>query len=330
MTEATALDHAIVRVTDAGVFYRASALGGCFRALWAARNGFEPKDPPDAMQAIFDRGHEIEDIVLARMESDGWTIYDRQKEVIVPVPGTDPPCFIVGHIDAHGQPPEGLNATDPEAHLFEHVVEVKGFGRSYMDQYRQHGLNGFPTYKIQAGAYAIGSPCADIAFSVYDKESDSYSVQFIENEVPEWQLHALVLAVEEMTRKQEIPSCTNVYPCPYYYMHDAKEVPMPLDALQNTYVESYLALSDQIKTLENARKIVTDQLKESLNWVDGDPMSYDSTRALVTVTHNAQALDRPKLFKLLQDAGEDPDNYLLPSTGWHLRISPKKDRPSAV
>jgi hypothetical protein len=327
VTEATELDHAIVRVTDAGVFYRASALGGCFRALWAARNGFEAKSPPDAMQQIFDRGHEIEDIVLNRMEADGWTIYDRQKEITIPIPGTDPPCFIVGHIDAHGTPPEGLNPTDPESHLFEHVVEVKGFGRSYMDRYRQSGLKAFPQYRIQAGAYAIGSRCGDIVFTVYDKESDTYSVQFIENDVPEWQLHALVLAVEEMTRKAELPSCTNNYPCPYYYMHDPKEMPMPLDALQNTYVESYLNLSEQIKLLTDARTMVTDQLKTSLDWVDGDPMSYDASRAIVTVVQNTPSLDRPKLFKLLQDAGEDPDNYLLPSSGWHLRISAKKERP---
>ena len=328
MPEATN-DHAIVSVTDAGIFYRASALGGCFRALWAARNGFQAKDPPDAMQKIFDRGHEIEDIVLDRMESDGWKIYDRQKEVVVPVPGTDPPCYIVGHIDAHGQPPEGLNSADPESHTFEHVVEIKGFGPGYLAQYKRHGLDFSPRYKIQAGAYAVGSPCGDIAFSVYDKETDTYKVDFYTNEVLEWQLHALVLSVEEMTRTHQIPTCTNDYPCPYYYLHDPKEAPMPLDELQNTMVDSYLALSEQIKMLESARKMVTDKLKESIAYVDGAPSSYDATGAVVVVVENPQALDRPRIQKLLIDAGEDPDEYLLPSSGYHLRINPKKERPTA-
>ena len=325
VTDAPVNDHAIVRVTDASISYRASALGGCFRALWAARNGHQPKSPPDAMQQIFDRGHEIEDIVLDRMVQDGWQIYDRQKEIVIPVPiDTEIPCFIVGHIDALGVPPEGLNPLDPEAHLYEHLIEVKGFGPSFMSQFHRHGLNGFMRYKIQTGAYCVGVPTSSMAFVVYEKEADTYSTQFIENEVKEWELHALVLAVEEMYRKGILPTCTNEYPCPYYYLHDPKETPMPLDPIQDTLVTSYLNLSEQIKVLTDARKMISGQLETSINWVEGQPTSYDATGAVVVVTANPQQLDRPKLAQLLQDAELEWNDYLLPSSGHHLRINPKK------
>jgi len=275
------------------------------------------------MQTIFDRGHEIEDIVLDRMVEDGWQIYDRQREIIIPVPiDTEVPCYVVGHIDALGVPPVGANPADPEAHLFEHLVEVKGFGKSYMDSYRLHGLNA--RYKVQVGSYCVGIPTSTCAFAVYDKENDTYHVDFIENQVKEWELHTIVLAVEEMYRTGTLPSCTNEYPCPYYYLHDPKETPMPLDATQDTLVTSYLALSDQIKILTDARSMISNQLKDSINWVDGAPTSYDATGAVVVVTQNPQALDRPKIQQLLVDAELDPDDYLLPSTGWHLRINAKK------
>lgn len=323
-------DYAIVRVTDAGIYYRASALGGCFRALWAARNGHEPKSPPDGMQAIFDRGHEIEDIVLDRMVEDGWNIYDRQREIIIPLElQLDPPCFIVGHIDALGTPPPGLNPADPESHLFEHLIEVKGFGPQLMSQFNRQGLNAFPRYKIQTGAYCRGIPCGDIAFSVYDKEADTYSVRFYNNEVEAWQLEAIVLSVEEMYRTGTLPTCTNEYPCPYYYLHDPKEMPMPLDQVQDVLVDACLNLGEQIKILEDARKMLMSQLKDSINWVEGAPTSYSASHANLTVIENARALNRQKIFQLLTDAEEDPDDYLLPSSGYYLRLNPIKGKPNA-
>lgn len=328
-TEQPTNDHAIVRVTDDGVFYRASALGGCFRALWAARNGHSPKAPPDHMQTIFDRGHEIEDLVLDRMVADGWEIYDRQREIILPVPiQSDIPCFIVGHIDALGVPPVGLNPNDPEAHLFEHLVEVKGFGPGYLSKYRSQGLAGFPRYKIQTGAYCMGIPCADMAFTVYDKTTDTYRVDFIENKVTEWQLHALVLATEEMYRTGTLPSCTGEYPCPYYYLHDPKETPVPLAPLGNTLVTARINIDEQIKILEDAKAIVTGQLMQEIGYTEGAPSSYDATDAIVTVVHNPARTDMPKIRELLIAAGEDPDDYLIPGNGWHIRLNPKKDRPS--
>jgi hypothetical protein len=323
-TEATHNDHAIVRVAEDGIYYRASALGGCFRALWAARNSYEPKSPPDHMQTIFDRGHEIEDLVLDQLVADGWTIYDRQREVIIPVDiPSDIPIFIVGHIDALGIPPVGVSS-DPEANLFPHVVEVKGFGPDYYAKYLREGINGFPRYSVQAGAYCIGIPCGDLAFVVYEKETEAIHVSFHENKIPEWHLSAIVLAVEEMTRKNEIPTCTNDYPCPYYYLHDPKEMPMPLDPLASTLVQSIVNIDEQAKLLKSARDICMNQLKDAINWVEGQPLSYDSESGVVNVSMNPVGWDNKKIAQLLTDAELDADDYRTKSSGWHLRIVPKK------
>jgi hypothetical protein len=319
-------DRPIVQVTDAGIFYRASALGGCFRALWAARQGFEPKSPPANMQAIFDEGHRIEEMVLDRLEAEGWNIYNRQKEIQVPVNlPSELPIFITGHLDALGCPPEGLNARDPEAHLFEHIIEIKGFGSSNMEQYKRSGLKAFPRYRHQIAAYSVGVPCGDVAFVVYEKETDKIRVDFFQPDVPEWELTTIILAVEEMVSKQQIPKCDALdYPCPYYYLHDPKEMPMPLALDADMLVTAILTIDEQRKILNDARSVLMGQLEEKIGWVEGAPMSYDSTRAIVVVTANPRSLDRQKILDLLTEAELDPADYEKPSHGHHLRFNIKK------
>jgi hypothetical protein len=323
-TEATANDAPIVQVTDAGVFYRASALGGCFRALWAARNGYDRKPPPERLQAAFDQGHEIEELVIQRLIEEGWNIYDQQREIVIDADlAIDYPVHIVGHIDALGMPPEGKNVKDPEAHLFEHLVEIKGLGPDLFRKYKTQGIKAFPRYTHQIAAYCAGIPCADVALVIYEKETGEIHVEFFENKIPKWELSAICLAVEEMTRTQTLPTCTNEYGCPYYYMHDPKDVAVPLAPTADTLVQALLNIEEQRKTLDEARKMMIGQLEEIINWVEGAPMSYDSSLAVINVVMNPRSLDTAKIRQLLDDAELDPEDYTRPSSGWHLRINPK-------
>ena len=208
----TSGDHAIVTETPDGIYYRASALGGCLRALWAARSGQPAAPTPAKMQAVFDRGHEIEPIVINMLKEQGWNIYDKQKEVILPVtfeefpdtvsqtpPPITKPLFILGHIDALGAPPPGISG--PESHPFEHVIEIKGFGPDLWAKYKAGGLRGMFGYSVQTSAYQYAG-FADLAFVVYNKETGELDIQFFERPVLErWELDVIVAVVEECSLK---------------------------------------------------------------------------------------------------------------------------------
>ena len=328
----TSGDHAIVTETDTGIYYRASALGGCLRALWAARKGMPAAPTPAKMQEVFDRGHEIEPIVINMLKEQGWNIYDEQKEVILPVtfeefpdsvsqvpPPITKPLYVLGHVDALGAPPPGLSG--PEADGFEHVIEIKGFGPDLWAKYKAGGLRGMFGYAVQCSAYQYALGFADLAFVVYNKETGELDIQFFERPVLErWELDVIVAVVEECYRTSQMPSCTLNYPCPYYQLHDPLPVPSPLvDSLAITY----LSISNQIRTLEATRKAISGKIKDLLP--ADEASKWQSESVTLSLSDNASSWDTEKLDDLLTKAELDRDEYRKPGSGQSLRITSRRN-----
>ena len=329
----TSGDHAIVTETPDGIYYRASALGGCLRALWAARSGQPAAPTPAKMQAVFDRGHEIEPIVINMLKEQGWNIYDEQKEVILPVtfeefpdtvsqtpPPITKPLFILGHIDALGAPPPGISG--PESHTFEHVIEIKGFGPDLWAKYKAGGLRGMFGYSVQTSAYQYALGFADLAFVVYNKETGELDIQFFERPVLErWELDVIVAVVEECYRSSQMPSCTLNYPCPYYHLHDPLPVP---SALVDTLAVTYLNIGEQIKTLEATRKAISGKIKNLLP--EGEADKWQSADVGLSLSPNASSWNTEALDDLLTKAELDRDDYRKSGTGTQLRITDRRKR----
>ena len=130
-----------VYVEAGHIYYRASALGNCPRALFAARNGEQPTPFPDNIQKAFDRGTELEPVAIAQLRANGFTITNQQKEVVLPITAN---ISVVGHIDGMAVCAPVL----PDYPLA--LLEVKAFSNSTLDQWLTHKLDGFTHYKMAA------------------------------------------------------------------------------------------------------------------------------------------------------------------------------------
>jgi hypothetical protein len=98
---------------------RASAIGTtCLWDLAAAGQGYEPAPLPDVLVRAFREGHELEPVVLAKMENEGWQVGNRQREGELELPG---------HIKIRYHP-DGVGWIKTDRALFStdiHIIEVK-------------------------------------------------------------------------------------------------------------------------------------------------------------------------------------------------------------
>jgi hypothetical protein len=135
--------------------YRASALGGCERALLAARRGETRTPPPASLQEKYDQGHAAEDTIMgrwARDHADKYTLVTREAGEQVKVE--------IGKIVSRGMVAirgslDGFGAVlgDPEDVV---PVDAKAFGKSFWDKLDKEGIWGFPYYCTQLVIYAEG------------------------------------------------------------------------------------------------------------------------------------------------------------------------------
>ena len=115
-------DAPIVSTDGHEVLYRASALGGCLRRLWAARNEMDARPVPKAMQVKFEEGHMYEQPILDALSARGWTIFGQQSEIKFEVGKSynGKTIYVVGHVDALGHPPDTIPLP----------IDVKAFGHA--------------------------------------------------------------------------------------------------------------------------------------------------------------------------------------------------------
>ena len=92
-------DEPAVYLEDGRWVYRASAVGGCVRALYLARTGIRAQSPPPFVQRIYDAGNRGEERVLTMLAQQGWTVGDCQKRVELNVGNA---AMIRGHVDGAG------------------------------------------------------------------------------------------------------------------------------------------------------------------------------------------------------------------------------------
>lgn len=148
-------DRPAVYSDDGTWVYRASALGGCERALLAARRGETRTPPPPALQEKYDQGHAAEDIIMSR-----WAAKHADKYVLTTREAGEQVKVSVGkvinrqHVEIRGSL-DGFGAVlgDPEDVV---PVDAKAFGKSFWDKLEKEGIWGFPYYCGQLVVYAEG------------------------------------------------------------------------------------------------------------------------------------------------------------------------------
>jgi hypothetical protein len=254
------MDGAIVQVaSDGRVVYRASALGGCIRALAAARQEYFLYDAPEKMKGLYGRGVVAEDTAVEKLMQQGWGVWMRQREVMLPVTGL---VSVVGHLDAIGK----LQHT-----TLERVIEVKSctdeeFGKPY-DEWR---LWYKYSWQISVYMWALRLPCLLVQIHRDSGEITCWTI----NKPPytEQEIRARVLMAEHLAT-QEISDieCERLeYPCPVFYTHQ-KFIPEELDDSELAgLARGYESVRAREKRVKEQRKVIGDAIVKKVGEAEID------------------------------------------------------------
>ena len=291
------------------------------RALYAARLGYTPQAPPAVLQAAFDKGHELEESILAKVHNDyHWTLDGFQQPVEMHV-GTNEAgqeLYLVGHVDCVGQPPGGPHYMP---------VDAKAFAQSTMDNFNRHGIGSFPHYSWQGCSYAVCLGIEKFALALFNKDTEELEIRVfdtnelgigydtIQNRIFQVELYAQqqldVTAIE----------CPGDFGCKFAYLHDVKEngeIPDEIIAL----ARNYHTVNEKIKAYEGVKKILAGQVIEGLPYTD-DLRTFRGDGLTVTVKSNGGRLDQQKIRALLTEAELDIQEYWVEGEGVHIVVKEK-------
>ncbi len=205
--------------------YRISSLGTCPRALSAARLGHEPLPEPEFLKLAAREGERHEQWVVKDLESEGWKISDRQREVKLSYPAFK----LVGHVD-------GLARRNGEQRL----LEIKSMSRFRFASFTGAGFARFREYAFQITAYhrAVNLP---ILYVVKDRDSGKRVNFELDTPPLGWdEVYETVLSVELAVRKKQLcpAQMTDDFTCRicrYRYLCQEEEktpVSLPSDVLR--------------------------------------------------------------------------------------------------
>lgn len=280
LTTEEAVNKPSVYVEEGVAIYRASSLASCQNRLLMDRLGYQGEPPPASMQARFNAGHDHEPLILAKLESHGTVVYDRQGTIELPIGSK---AKVRGHIDglcAGDVYVTSINGRKLEEGTIIHVpdlviVDAKAFAVSTWEKWQSGYWKGFDYYAYQQLAYAIGYGAKGILMACKNKNTDDHSFDY-------WEVDAMpvthadiikkVMRIEALAERGESAlfesPCSPVdYPCPFYQFHDQKNVVKLRDGEVVGGLDGLEALLDEAADLEadiKDHKQRIDEIKEQI------------------------------------------------------------------
>lgn len=261
-------DRASAREENGLIIYRASALGGCLRALVASRLGFVQMPAPRFIQGKYDEGHSAEDVVVEKLKKEhGIPVVGRQIETITHITEK---VKVVGHIDGMVM---GKNQ----------LVEIKSQTDLEWDKFEKDGWNSglFPRYQWQLSSYFHSNYAFDDCLFVrYNRDTGRISKELITK--PFYSLahiRSRVLGAESYVADGVVPETCDVmmYPCPVYYLHeetDREELAEETRELAIAYKKA--------QTAEKVAKQEKDELRRVLREAAGSKRKLSGDGVRVT------------------------------------------------
>lgn len=269
------------------VYYAASSIGFCPKALFYDRQGITHEPTPQWMQERYDAGTDNEAAILEMLYRDKprWAYYNQQEkasrgfrfgeymedrgkdysdqiQVSVPI-GSN--VIVQGHMDElayfwlAGDPRQGEIRG----------VEAKFFGPSFWNIFKRKGLAGFPKYQWQVSVLmrgagqVLGLPYLPFLFVVGEKDDNGklvgISIEQVDEPPIKWaQVIGKVMGIEKRVLDNNPPDCDKplMYPCPFYPYHD-EESGLEVDETKLFLLESLAAEYDRhgaIAKEHNAKK----------------------------------------------------------------------------
>jgi hypothetical protein len=319
-------DAPIVQTLPNEILYRASSVGSCPRKLWAARSGMEAKPTTAKMQAIFDRGKELEPVILRALQDKGWELRNYQGEVLFQVftlpSGTV--ISIIGHYDCEARYP----LPNGNSFIWSEWLpcDVKGFGPDLVSEYLSHGIDNLPHYQWQQSIYIIGHDTAkSFLMPIWDKEKNELLSSSLYPRIPDITLQDIetkLLGIERHYLESTMPPCSNEFPCPFYYLHDTVETPdddLPSEA--ELFVTARQSADAKIKLFQSAKDAMTEQLLKILP--EGFHTEWEGH--VIKVVANSDRFDTAKAKRELAEAGYniESDEFKIKGKGYKLVIETK-------
>jgi len=201
--------------------YRISSLGQCPRVLSAQALDYQPLPEMEFMKLAAREGERHEEWIIEDLQSEGWQVTDRQKEVRLSFPAFE----LVGHID-------GIASRNGDRRL----LEIKSMSRFRFASFVSSGFARFRDYAVQVTAYhrAVSLP---ILYVVKDRDSGKrLDLQLDEPPVRWEEVYASVMSVEVHVRKRQLYPAVRTddfvsRSCSYRYLCEPeKKVPVPMDS----------------------------------------------------------------------------------------------------
>lgn len=201
--------------------YRISTLGHCPRVLSAQALDYQPLPEMAFMKLAAREGERHEDWIIEDLQSEGWQVSDRQKEVRLSFPAFK----LIGHID-------GVASRNGDRRL----LEIKSMSRFRFASFSNSGFARFRDYAVQVTAYhqAVNLP---ILYVVKDRDSGKRLDLEMDEPPLSWEeVYTSVIGVEIYVRKKQLcPAVrTDDYACRIcrfrYLCEPEKKVPVPVDS----------------------------------------------------------------------------------------------------
>lgn len=254
---------------DGQIYYRASSLGMCDRMFLAMSMWYTPVAHPDWFQAVLDEGTRMESEIIAKYTEKyelevSYPQFETDLEILTGI-------HIVGHVDGFVYPPP-----DAAGVLF----EAKKFRSSTWRKFLRMGVECMPQYPWQVAAYMHALELEECQFVgghlLVPDEGEPYisevEVKYLSSPpIPLLGLKKRIMSLEAMINDSgspyDRPCNVSMFPCPFYYLHDATDKNEPPKRIPDTLVEQALAelagLEPVVKTgkaAEARAKVLRDSL----------------------------------------------------------------------
>ena len=261
------------------VFYRASGLATCPKALVAIRDGMTPTSKPEWFQEVLDEGTRMEDVIRKQWtEEYGEIVKDDQREVKLWVmeneAGQD--VYVVGHID-------GITDVTDGGERVVTLWEAKKFRDSTWPKFKRSGVECNPNYPMQVSVYMhalsdeydmdvglffVGGHYDDGGEAGVEGIEEIHTHGYIDPPINRLAIRKHIAGLEKIMADaagvSDVPCCDPLqYPCGFYFLHDEKEEReyRTLTGEQYEIMEKLNAQTAEKTRVAKVLKLIDDEIK---------------------------------------------------------------------
>lgn len=218
------------------IVYRASGLGGCKKALLAARLGYdEIYSAGGGRPQIFAEGELHEQAVVERLALAGHIIADQQLEIILQIRPYQNNIRVVGHIDGMIHPPleKFANPGYQASNTLWKLLEIKSMGTKEYSKFRElvwdtPGLIQKYKWQISCYMYALateGMLYRPAILAVKNRDNGELWLENIDKPFFTFhQISARILEIEQWVKDglgpEHLTCDVPNFFCPYSYLHE--------------------------------------------------------------------------------------------------------------